>query len=161
MSFERTGGMISIGRDASDRLPGEEESPVLTIDLPCREGATNARAYARQLLDARRRRERFLKDLIFGEPEWDIVLDAFVAKQDGNPLPVSSLCVTANVSVSTALRHINAMITGGYLRRYRDIHDQRRSLVEMTEWGEQMVRDCLLQMMARMGCSDRQPSNER
>lgn len=106
--------------------------------------------FAHQLLAARRHRARLLDGLTFGEPDWDILLDAFVAAGNRQVLPVSSLCIVAHISVSTALRHINAMITNGYLRRSRDQIDQRRSLIEITEAGEEKLRKCLRDIMIRV-----------
>ena len=106
--------------------------------------------FARQLLAARRRRARLLDGLTFGEPDWDILLDAFVAAGDRQVLPVSSLCIVSHISVSTALRHINAMIISGYLQRSRDRIDQRRSLIKITEAGEEKLRRCLRDIMARV-----------
>lgn len=127
--------------------PADETAPDRT---PVAVAPDRAMVFAQRLLTVRRRRKQYLDNLWFGEPDWDILLDAFVASGSRRILPVSSLCIVADISVSTALRRINALILGGYLRRSRDLIDQRRSLVEITEIGEAKVRRCLEDIMSKL-----------
>lgn len=62
--------------------------------------------FARQLWWERRLRSRFFPAEIFGEPAWDLILDAYSAQKAGNPLRLSkahlSACVPPSISERSA-----------------------------------------------------------
>lgn len=75
------------------------------------------RLLRRQLLDA--------PDL-FGEPAWDMILDLFVHGGEGRPIAMSSVCVSAGIPFSSAMRLVQKLCDAGILRRVPDIFDGRR-----------------------------------
>lgn len=90
-------------------------------DAVCLENARAAirrRILRRQLLGA--------SDL-FGEPAWDMVLDLFVHEGYGKPTAMSSLCVSAGIPFSSAMRLAQKLCDAGILERVPDIFDGRRT----------------------------------
>ncbi|HWI84874.1 MAG TPA: winged helix DNA-binding protein, partial [Sphingomonas sp.] len=94
----------------------------------------------------RRKREKLFDQLIFAEPEWDILLDLFVEGGAGRQVSMSSLCIAAAVPTTTAVRCINAMIDQGLLVKSRDPADARRVLVSLTDASREKMRMLLLQV---------------
>lgn len=99
--------------------------------------ATNSRttvsvAAVRQVIRARRARERFFPGDIFGDPAWDMLLDLFAASIDGAAVSVTSLCIAAAVPTSTALRWIKALCDRGIFDRRADPDDARRAFITLT-----------------------------
>ena len=62
---------------------------------------------ARRLYRLRKRRDSELGALLFSEPAWDILLDLYVAQCEGRPIYLWSLCVAANIPLSSAHRRSN------------------------------------------------------
>lgn len=80
----------------------------------------------------RRLRARFFDEELFADPAWDILLELLLAEVNQCRVPVSSLCVAANVPTTTALRYITSMTESGLLRRRSDPTDGRRVFVELS-----------------------------
>lgn len=80
-------------------------------------------------------RRRMLRDQLFGAPElfgdpaWEMLIDIFIHEREGNPLPVSSLCVTPSIPMSSALRLCQKLCDAGIIHRIPDPSDGRRSFV--------------------------------
>jgi hypothetical protein len=89
-------------------------------------------AFARTLLQGRRKRERVMRDVDFGEPAWDMLLDLFASERERNPITISGLCLTAGVPTRTAMRRISAMIADAHLICERDQRDRRRVNVRLS-----------------------------
>lgn len=84
------------------------------------------------LLRLRRQREAFLGLDLFGEPAWDILLDLFVAHEEGVLVSTSSLCIAAAVPSSTAFRWIEKLTKKGVLIQNEDPSDGRRTWITLT-----------------------------
>lgn len=84
------------------------------------------------LSDRQQRRSLFPK-VRFGEPSWDMMLDLYVAEQEGRRPFVSDMYVAANVPRTTAVRHLESLIESGYMHREDDPTDGRRSFILTTE----------------------------
>ncbi|QUM70716.1 JAB domain-containing protein [Sphingopyxis granuli] len=69
---------------------------------------------------------------LFGEPAWDMLVDLFIHQSRGQPLSMSSLCITAAIPTSSAMKLIQRLCDAGILERSPDAHDGRRSLVSLT-----------------------------
>ncbi|KTE77984.1 DNA repair protein RadC [Sphingopyxis sp. A083] len=69
---------------------------------------------------------------LFGEPAWDMLVDLFIHQSRGQPLSMSSLCITAAIPTSSAMKLIQRLCDAGILARSPDAHDGRRSLVSLT-----------------------------
>lgn len=78
-------------------------------------------------------RRNFLPSAILVEPDFDMLLDLYVASQRGQDVSVSSLCIASQVPASTALRHLEAMEKMKLVRREKDPNDRRRCFVRLTE----------------------------
>ena len=46
---------------------------------------------------------------LFGEPAWDILLDAAIMEGQGRSVSVTSACLAADVPPTTALRYLSAL----------------------------------------------------
>jgi DNA-binding MarR family transcriptional regulator len=84
------------------------------------------------LIRARRLRGRFFSEELFADPAWDILLELLLAEVGQWRVPVSSLCVAAQVPTTTALRYISSMTETGLLCRRADPTDGRRVFVELS-----------------------------
>lgn len=81
---------------------------------------------------------RLLGNEIFGErvlcdPEFDMLLELFVAHHEQRRVCIGDLCLSAGVPATTALRHIDKLEAKGFLRRPPDPSDARRWWAEATE----------------------------
>ena len=87
----------------------------------------------RNIINARRLRDRFFPDELFADPAWDILLDLMLARLEGTKVSVSSLCIAAAVPSTTALRWIKSMTEQGYLQRRADPTDARRVYICLSD----------------------------
>ncbi len=87
----------------------------------------------RDVLRARRLRDRFFGDGLFEDPAWDMLLDLFAARLEGGRVSVSSLCIAAAVAPTTALRWIAKLTSVRLLDRAPDPADRRRAFVALTD----------------------------
>lgn len=103
---------------------------------------------ARRLYSERRRREKHFGGGggLFGEPAWDILLDLFIAYEDGKPQSTSTTCIGACVPQTTGLRWIALLEREGLVHSWPDQRDGRYRMLSLTPVGvEKMVRylkDC-------------------
>ena len=86
---------------------------------------------AKAAIFARRRRDAFFNPSLFADPAWDILLDLFVAAEEGRTVSVSSLCIGAAVPVTTGLRWIKGLENEGVLERTPDPGDGRRFFLRL------------------------------
>jgi hypothetical protein len=86
----------------------------------------------RDVLRARRLRDRFFGAGLFEDPAWDMLLDLFAARLEGGRVSVSSLCIAAAVAPTTALRWIGKLTAARLLDRAPDPDDRRRAFVALT-----------------------------
>lgn len=131
--------------DAADRLCRSDPNRIVrSASTP----SPNSQALDGQSLDeidnfapvlvykARRLRDRVFNDpTLFGEPAWDILLDALVSEQSDRPISITSACTAASVPPTTALRWISLLQQKELLTRANDAADKRRSFVRLTAHG--------------------------
>ncbi|MAX00736.1 MAG: hypothetical protein CMN72_14060 [Sphingomonas sp.] len=125
------------GGNVGDRTASYHAPPV---QKPLHEPEVDA-ARVRDLIRARRLRERFFTDELFADPAWDMLLDLFAAELEGNQVSVSSLCIAAAVPPTTALRWISNLTDAGLLRREADPLDRRRVFLALTPKATRAMRD--------------------
>jgi len=103
----------------------------VSFGTPGRIGDTpeNLAAYARLILQARRKRDTFFAGIEFGEPAWDMLLDLYVAHCEGANVSISSLAAASAVPQTTAMRWIETMVAKGHFTRCPDRVDGRRTNV--------------------------------
>jgi len=112
-------------------------------------GPIDLRRRARAILKWRDSRDRFFDADLFGEPAYDMLLDLFMAEEDGKAVSVSSACVAARVPQTTALRWINVLERRGLIERTPDPGDGRRQLLKLTTPAIEAVRAYLSQALVR------------
>ncbi len=114
------------------RISSGAESPARAIH-PIHGGAVPevSAESVRQVIRARRLRDRYFDPELFADPAWDMLLDLLQAELTHVRVPVSSLCIAAAVPATTALRWLKAMVAKGLFLRRADPHDGRRVFVEL------------------------------
>lgn len=76
---------------------------------------------------------------MFADPAWDILLQAYVALLEKEPLLVSTICRESVVPATTALRWISVLEQEGLLVRRHDPEGERRWWLEMSESGRNVM----------------------
>jgi len=72
---------------------------------------------ARTAREARRRREQVFGDELLAEPCWDLLLDLFIAVQEGKRLSITAACLALPVPRGTAQRCIAHLADVGLITR--------------------------------------------
>ena len=90
-------------------------------------------AEVRALLKLRRHRDRFFDSDLFADPAWDILLALYAASLAQLRVSVTSLCHSAAVPATTALRWINQLEGRGLIARRNDPMDGRRQFLTLSE----------------------------
>lgn len=130
--------------DRSAPLPSSSILPSWLLDLATRNAVTPAededtiRARCRSLAIALTRirdlRNKTFGDQIpFADPAWDILLDLYLARLNGQRLSVTDVAVGAQVPPTTALRWITLLTEKNAIERARDPHDRRRTFLSLTD----------------------------
>jgi DNA-binding transcriptional ArsR family regulator len=97
----------------------------------------------RAIIRARRTRDEFFVPGLFADPAWDMLLDLFAARLQGEPVSVSSLCIAAAVPQTTALRWIKVLTDHGLATRADDPQDGRRVFVQLTDTAAEAMQAAL------------------
>lgn len=96
---------------------------------------------ARQHYENRREREKlFGSPDLFGEPAWDMLIDLFIAAEEGKKISVSSLCLASAVPMTTALRWISILESRELIYRKADRLDARRSFLSLSAPAYEKLR---------------------
>jgi DNA-binding MarR family transcriptional regulator len=90
----------------------------------------SAKAVGR-VLRARRLRARFFEKELFADPAWDMMLHLLHAELTHQRVSVTDLCQASAVPATTGLRWLKTLIDKGLFARCDDLHDARRSFVEL------------------------------
>jgi DNA-binding MarR family transcriptional regulator len=119
------GGRLARTRD-------EESDALARIDpLP----AAELLAAARRMAKARRFRDEVFGNGQFLNPGWNILLELFIAGEEGRNVTIKSACVAACVPQSTALRHIAHLIDVRLATRAQHPSDARSAYLKLTDRG--------------------------
>jgi DNA-binding MarR family transcriptional regulator len=84
-------------------------------------------------LRQRRMRTQYFPADLFADPAWDMLLDLYAARIEGQVVSVSSLCIAASVPATTALRWIKTMTDAGLFVRSADDRDGRRIFIGLSD----------------------------
>jgi DNA-binding MarR family transcriptional regulator len=104
-------------------------------------GKPTALAHAKQHYQSRRDRDKlFGKSDLFGEPAWDMLIDLFIAEEEGRQVNVSRLCLATAVPATTALRWISMLESYGLIARAGDSIDPRRDTVSISSHAKDSIR---------------------
>jgi hypothetical protein len=84
--------------------------------------------------------DRGVRDRVFGgdlcpNPTWNILLDLFIAGEEGRNVTIKSACSAAGVPQSTALRHIAHLIEVRLTARAQHPSDARSAYLRLTDRG--------------------------
>ena len=93
----------------------------------------------RKILRTRRLREELFGADLFGDPAWDILLDAFATELSGKRTSVSGLCLASHVPATTALRWVRKLEQDGWLVRTADPLDGRRHWMGLSREGSEKL----------------------
>lgn len=102
------------------------------IDPP-KPAPTDRRAQASIYYRAALQREELFGDGMACDPVWMIMLDMFMASEDGRPSYLSTVYEASRVPKTTAHRTIEAMEKRGLVTRREVLGDRRRVFVDLTE----------------------------
>lgn len=94
----------------------------------------------RAVIRARRLRSSYFPADLFADPAWDMMLDLLQAEIAQLRVPVSSVCLAADVPATTALRWLKMMVAKGLFIRHSDPHDGRRVFVELAPRTSEALR---------------------
>lgn len=86
----------------------------------------------RNVVLARRQRDRYFDACLFADPAWDILLELALAEFTQVRVCITDLCIGASVPDTTALRWIKRMTDDGLLKRQDDPLDARRKFIELS-----------------------------
>lgn len=89
----------------------------------------------KSILSRRRARDQFFDGNLFADPAWDILLELYAAELGQRRVSVSSVCVSASVPATTALRWINHLESKDLVRRKPDPLDGRRVFLSLSGSG--------------------------
>lgn len=87
----------------------------------------------RRMIAQRQARARYLPDVVFADPAWDMLLDLTAARAEHERVSVTSLCIASGVPATTALRWIAQLEEAGLVERVADDIDRRRAFVALTD----------------------------
>lgn len=93
-------------------------------------------------------RGRLFGDDLFSDPVWNMLLDLMIARLRNRRISVTSLCIAAKVSETTALRWIRTLTGRGILVRVDDEQDGRRVFIELANRHANSLAGWLLAAMA-------------
>ncbi len=108
------------------------ESVIMQSAAPTGDPAGRRLAFAKWILGSRRRRSKAFKNIRFGEPTWDMILDLYIADREGRRVDVSGLCLASGVAPTTALRYVELLVDDALIAKVGDAHDGRRSFVNIS-----------------------------
>jgi hypothetical protein len=117
----RSAGRIEDERDALGRI---EPLPAAELLLA-----------ARRMAAARRVRDEVFGVGQFLDPGWNILIELFIAGEEGRNVTIKSACVAACVPQSTALRHIAHLIDVRLALRAQHPSDARSAYLKLTDNG--------------------------
>ena len=103
--------------------------------------------WAKKQYRERGTRSQFFNEEIFREPAWDILLDLFVAGDEGKQVGVASACIASRVPPTTALRWLTVLIEARYIERHDSPGDRRVSIVSLTPFGRDQMAAYIVKML--------------
>lgn len=98
---------------------------------------------ARALYRHRRLRSHYFAGSLFAEPTWDILLDLFITDRERRRATIKSVCIGADVPMTTAHRHLAWLLAHNMVERLRHPHDARSTYVRLTAAAIAAMEDYL------------------
>ena len=139
-SLQRSVSWHSLGdRQGAAEFDAPLDLPVDGVDVAASAIAARQRRRVAQHIKARVARRGIFGDKIAGNPCWDMLLDLFEKRLQGQRVSVTSVCIASGVPATTALRRLDELLDMGLVRRVKDENDARRILVELTPDAERRL----------------------
>jgi len=91
------------------------------------------RSIAKAIVAQFESRSSFFPGATFEDPQWLMMLDLFIAGEEGRDVSVSSLCFASGVPPTTALRHIRTLVSKGLFERISHPRDRRICHVRLSD----------------------------
>lgn len=129
--------------DSSEQLYGTMHAGRSALPVAPALPAAQMLAVARRLTMARQVRDRVFGRDMFHNPSWNILLDLFIAGEEGRSVTIKSACVAGGVPQSTALRYIAHLIETCYIARTQHPSDARSAHLRLTERGRSRMAEFL------------------
>ncbi|MDP8912848.1 MAG: hypothetical protein M3N39_04640 [Pseudomonadota bacterium] len=107
---------------------------------------------ARAEWNARRERERLFGSSIFGDAGWDILLDLFMAREEGRDVTLSSIYEAASLAESAMLRCLAMLIDEGLIVRESRSPDPRGTHLRLS--GQALALMCEYFSRTKTGSGD-------
>jgi DNA-binding MarR family transcriptional regulator len=127
-----TGALLADPGDRTGSPQNEDADGLGRIEpLP----AADLLTAARRMAAARRVRDEVFGQGQFLNPGWNILLELFVAGEEGRNVTIKSACVAACVPQSTALRHIAHLIDIRLAIRTQHPSDARSAYLKLSDRG--------------------------
>lgn len=146
----------------TDHSPSQEMQRGDRFDLPVDERAAGGEgaaslvaphlvaphlvAIARRIAHGRRVRDRVFGPSLCINPPWHILVELFVAAEEGRNVTIKSACVAAGVPQSTALRHIAHLIDKGLCVRSQHPSDARSAHLKLSRAAHARMIEFLRQI---------------
>lgn len=144
-------GMDDIARRLDDLLQAMAEvSPAEPASGSV--GADKLEAARRKRLE-RQERERVFGSAIFGDHGWWILLDLFIAFEEGRDVTVFTLCRDVPVPEAAVLRCVATLIEAQLVLRKSQASDPRRISLALTDRGLAMMCDYFNRVAAIPGAA--------
>lgn len=105
---------------------------------------------ARIVMQIRDARDRMLGEDLFGDPAWNILLDAYANHLEGRRMFIGDICTASRAPDTTALRWIKVLEGRGLMTRKPDPLDKRRILVTLTPHALDSVESLIDETLRRM-----------
>lgn len=107
------------------------EAAVHSAAMPAEPSFADLHDLGTKIIRSRQSRNRFIEPGLLNDATWGILLDLAVAGLRGERVATSGACAAAQVPLSTALRHVNQLISAGWIKRVGDPKDKRRTFLEL------------------------------
>jgi|GEM_PF-2434989 len=124
---------------------------------PCADRyATQTRSKRQALATAKAMRANFLqrdKQLPFlpsANPGWKILIELYIAQGDAAPISVTDIGHASSIPTATTLRWLALLADNGLIVRQPDTKDRRRTWLELTAKGAEVVEHVMLDLSGRM-----------
>ena len=80
---------------------------------------------------------------LWGDPAWDMLLDLFVANEEGRRVNIVSACIGGCIPTTTGLRLVGQLIDAGLVVRTIDQNDRRKGMLGLTSETSSAMRHYL------------------
>lgn len=115
--------------ESNSRTPVGQQQLVAVQTSPTENSAAvtgNVVALARHVHKTRLRSNEILGARVLSDPQFEMLLELFVAHHEQRRICIGDLCRAGNVPATTGLRHIEKLEKKGFLTRFVDQRDARR-----------------------------------